>query len=172
MFTSVLFNPLFIKFLDYRTLIISICFVAGNIVLPQLCHIVPNGGIMFLPIYFFTLIAAYKFGIHIGLLTALFSPLVSHLLFEMPATHVLPMMLVKSCLLAAIASFVAAKTQKISLQHIVVIVLSYPVLGGVIEFIFTGGLAASIQVFTIGYPGLFIQLFAGWWILRKLADFK
>lgn len=172
MLTSISFNPVSIKLLDYRTLVFSICFIAGNILLPQLCHGVPNGGIMLLPIYFFTLIAAYKFGIHIGLLTAFFSPLLSHILFNMPPTHILPMMLVKSCLLAIIASFVAAKTQKISFLHIAIVVLSYPVLGGIIELIFTGNITDTAQDFIIGYPGLLVQVFVGWWVLRKLAGLK
>lgn len=41
---------------------IAALFVIGNIALPQLCHLVPSGGPMLLPIYFFTLVAAYKYG--------------------------------------------------------------------------------------------------------------
>lgn len=59
-------------------------FVAGNMILPQLCHLVPQGGIRWLPIYFFTLVGAYKYGWKVGLLTALVSPLVNSALFGMP----------------------------------------------------------------------------------------
>lgn len=41
--------------LDYRNLkayLAATIFVAGNIVLPQLFHLVPNGGITFLPSIF------------------------------------------------------------------------------------------------------------------------
>ncbi len=57
-------------------------FVAGNMILPQLCHLVPQGGIRWLPIYFFTLVGAYKYGWKVGLLTALVSPLVNSALFR------------------------------------------------------------------------------------------
>ena len=75
-------------------------FVAGNMILPQLCHLVPQGGIRWLPIYFFTLVGAYKYGWKVGLLTALVSPLVNSALFGMPAVAVLPAVLLKSVLLA------------------------------------------------------------------------
>ena len=58
---------------DIRTYVWSAAFVACNIVLPQLCHLVPGGGLTWLPIYFFTLVAAYKFGFAAGLLTAFFA---------------------------------------------------------------------------------------------------
>ena len=47
---------------ELRTYAAVALFVAGNIVLPQLCHLIPQGGLIWLPIYFFTLIAAYKYG--------------------------------------------------------------------------------------------------------------
>ncbi len=48
--------------------------VAANVVVPQLCHLVPGGGAVLLPIYFFTLVAAVKYGWRAGLLTAVASP--------------------------------------------------------------------------------------------------
>ena len=36
-------------------------FVAGNVLLPQLCHLFPLGGVRWLPIYFFTLVGAAGF---------------------------------------------------------------------------------------------------------------
>ena len=62
--------------LDYsnaRTYLMAALFIAGNMALPQLFHLIPQGGITWLPIYFFTLIGAYKFGWKVGLLTAVFS---------------------------------------------------------------------------------------------------
>lgn len=74
-----------LSFSNVKTYLFAFLFVAGNIALPQLCHLVPMGGPTLLPIYFFTLIAAYKFGFRVGLLTALLSPVINHLLFGMPA---------------------------------------------------------------------------------------
>ena len=41
---------------NYRTYLAAAAFVCGNILVPQLCHLIPNGGLIFLPIYFFTLV--------------------------------------------------------------------------------------------------------------------
>lgn len=84
-----------LPFGNVKTYLFALLFVAGNIALPQLCHLVPAGGPTLLPIYFFTLIAAYKYGFKVGLLTALLSPVINHLLFAMPAAAVLPAILIK-----------------------------------------------------------------------------
>lgn len=88
-----------LPFGNVKTYLFVLLFVAGNIALPQLCHLVPAGGPTLLPIYFFTLIAAYKYGFKVGLLTAILSPVINHLLFAMPAAAVLPAILIKSGLL-------------------------------------------------------------------------
>ena len=62
-----------LKHSNVKTYLFALLFVAGNIALPQLCHLVPYGGPTLLPIYFFTLIAAYKYGFLVGLLTAILS---------------------------------------------------------------------------------------------------
>ena len=60
-----------LNYSNVKTYLFTLLFVAGNIALPQLCHLVPYGGPTLLPIYFFTLIAAYKYGFRVGLLTAI-----------------------------------------------------------------------------------------------------
>ena len=70
---------------EAKTYLAAALFVAGNIVLPQICHLVPQGGLRWLPIYFFTLVGAYKYGWRVGLLTAVLSPAVNSALFGMPA---------------------------------------------------------------------------------------
>ena len=48
--------------LDYsnaKTYLTASLFVVGNVALPQVFHLVPQGGQTWLPIYFFTLIGAY-----------------------------------------------------------------------------------------------------------------
>ena len=86
---------------EAKTYLAAALFVAGNIVLPQICHLVPQGGLRWLPIYFFTLVGAYKYGWRVGLLTAVLSPAVNSALFGMPAAAMLPVILLKSVLLAS-----------------------------------------------------------------------
>ena len=55
--------------LDYsnvKTYWAASLFIIGNILFPQLFHLIPQGGITWLPIYFFTLIGAYKYGWKVG----------------------------------------------------------------------------------------------------------
>ena len=76
--------------LDYsnaKTYLMAALFIAGNMALPQLFHLIPQGGITWLPIYFFTLIGAYKFGWKVGLLTAVLSPVINSLLFGSASRH-------------------------------------------------------------------------------------
>ena len=157
---------------NYRTYLFAILFIAGNVLLPQLCHLIPDGGKILLPIYFFTLIASYKFGIKVGLLTALLSPLCNHVLFGMPPAGMLPVLLVKSSLLAVAASWVALKSRKLSVWHIALVVLIYQVAGSVAEWAISGSLPAALQDFRLGVPGMLLQVAGGWLVLKFLAKYE
>lgn len=151
-----------------QTYSFAIIFVCGNIVLPQLAHLVPNGGFIFLPIYFFTLIAAYKYGIHVGILTALLSPITNHLLFGMPPTAVLPAILIKSTILAIAAALLAKRSGNISLLNLILAVLIYQFAGTIMEWILVGDFYTAIQDFRIGIPGILLQIFGGYLLLKAL----
>lgn len=159
--------------LDYsemRTYLWAALFVLGNVVLPQLCHLIPQGGLMLLPIYFFTLVAAYKYGWKVGLLTAVVSPLVNHVLFGMPPAAMLPAILVKSTLLAVIAAFVARRTGRVSVLLLLGVVLGYQLLGCGIEAVMHGSLYAGLQDFRLGLPGMVLQVFGGYFVIKSLAS--
>ena len=96
-----------LPFSNVKTYLAALLFIVGNIVMPQLFHLVPQGGVIWLPIYFFTLIGAYMYGWRVGLMTALTSPLINSLLFGMPPVAALPAIMMKSTLLALTAGFVA-----------------------------------------------------------------
>lgn len=153
---------------DVKTYIFAALFIAGNIVLPQLCHTIHNGGFIFLPIYFFTLVGAYKYGWKVGILTALGSPLINHLLFGMPPVAVLPSILIKSCLLALAASYAAHKFKKVSVFLLFAVVLAYQITGCLIESGLYGSLAQGFQDFRLGIPGMLIQVFVGYVVIRYL----
>ena len=156
------------RFADVRTYLFAALFVAGNIVLPQLCHLIPQGGVMWLPIYFFTLIGAYKYGWRVGVLTAVLSPLVNSALFGMPAMAVLPAILLKSCVLALVAGFVAAKFRRASLLLLAAVVLAYQIIGGLGEWAMTGSWQVAMQDFRIGVPGMLVQIFGGYLFINRL----
>lgn len=156
-----------LPFTAVKTYLTALLFVMGNVVLPQLCHLVPQGGMIFLPIYFFTLIGAYKFGWRVGVLTALFSPLVNSALFGMPAVALLPVILVKSTLLALAAAWVASRLRAWNLfLQLVLVVLAYQLLGGLFEWAWTGSLASALQDWRLGMPGMCLQIVGGFLFVK------
>jgi len=170
--SSFVFQPLDLTLRNSKTWLLAGAFVAGNLVFPQLCHLIPNGGLIFLPIYFFTLIAAYKFGLKAGLLTAIFSPILNSLLFGMPFFALLPVILIKSCLLAIAAALIAKKSRSVSIWLIALVILIYQVFGGMAEWAITANFQAAVQDFMIGFPGMLIQLFGGFIILSLMARYE
>ena len=155
-----------LPFTNVRTYLFALLFAVGNIVLPQLCHLLPAGGPTLLPIYFFTLVGAYKYGVRVGLLTALLSPVANHCLFGMPAAAVLTPMLVKSVLLALAAGWLARKSGRVTLGMVLLTVLSYQLAGTLFEWAWYGSLWTALQDFRIGVPGMMLQWLGGWLLLR------
>lgn len=159
-----------LSYSEAKTYWMALLFVAGNIVLPQLCHLIPQGGLTWLPIYFFTLVGAYKYGWKVGLLTALASPLINSLLFGMPAQAMLPAILMKSTLLAFAAGWMAQRCQQVTLLSLLGVVLAYQVVGTLGEWVLTDSFYAALQDFRIGLPGMALQVFGGYALLRMKKD--
>ena len=157
-----------LEYSDVKTYLATSLFVLGNIVVPQLFHLVPKGGITWLPIYFFTLIGAYKYGWRIGLLTAIASPLINSLLFGMPLVTGLPAILLKSVLLAVFAGMAATRFKKASLWMLLAVVLAYQVIGTLGEWIMKGDFYLAVQDFRIGVPGMLMQVFGGWLFINHI----
>jgi hypothetical protein len=153
---------------EVRTYMFASLFIAGNIVLPQLCHLFPQGGLILLPIYFFTLIAAYKFGFRVGLLTAVLSPLINSALFGMPAAAALPIIMIKGVLLAGAAAWMAGKSKGASLLALIGVVLGYQLVGGLVEWAMTGSIASALQDWKLGWPGMLLQAVGGWAVINHL----
>lgn len=153
---------------DLRTYLFAMLFVAGNIVVPQLCHLMPQGGLVWLPIYFFTLIGAYGYGWRTGLIVAVASPLLNSALFGMPSAGALPVILVKSVLLAVFAACVARKAGRVSLGGLAAAVLAAQAVGSLAEWAITGSAAIALQDVRIGLPGILLQIFGGTALLRAL----
>ncbi len=150
-----------LPFSSTKTYLAATLFAIGNIVLPQLFHLVPQGGVTWLPIYFFTLVGAYTYGWRVGLLTALVSPIANSLLFGMPAAAVLPAILLKSVLLAVFAGYAAARFEKASLPLLLAVVAAYQIVGTLGEWAMKGDFFLACQDFRIGIPGMLLQVVGG-----------
>ena len=155
------------NFTSLRTYIAAAIFIVGNIVVPQLCHLIPNGGLIFLPIYFFTLVGAFKCGWKVGMLTAILSPAVNCLLFGMPPVASLPAILIKSVALV-LAVAVVSRRMGFSIWAVAIAVISYQVVGMAAEYLMDFNFMHALQDVRIGWPGILIQIVGGWALLKAI----
>ena len=125
-----------------------------------------------MPIYFFTLVGAYKYGWRVGLLTAIASPLINSFIFGMPAAQALPAIMLKSALLAVIAGYAAKRFNKASIGILIAVVLGYQAIGTLGEWIIKGDFILACQDFRIGIPGLLLQILGGWIVINLLLSRK
>lgn len=153
---------------EARTYLAAALFVLGNVALPQLLHTAHLGGPTWLPIYFFTLVGAYKYGWRTGLLTAVASPIVNSALFGMPLAAALPAILLKSVLLALAAGWAAARFRRASLWLLAAVVAAYQTVGTLGEWALLGDLHAATQDLRIGIPGMLLQIAGGWIVINRL----
>ena len=155
-----------LNFDEVNTYLWATVFVVCNMVLPQVFHLIPQGGIMFAPLSLVILAGAYKLGWKTGLLAAVASPLVNNLVFGMPAWGVLQVMMLKLVVLALVAGLTAQYFRSVTLPLLVGVVLASEVIGGFGELLLTGGINATIQDFTIGWPGLLLQVIGTYLIIK------
>lgn len=155
-----------LSFGSVRTYLTALLLIAGNVALPQLFHMVPQGGLTWLPIYFFTLVGAWIYGWRVGVLTALLSPVVNSLLFAMPPVTALPAIMLKSTLLAVFAGYAASRSRRVSLPALAAVVLAYQCVGTLGEWMLKGDFILACQDFRIGVPGMLLQIFGGMLIIR------
>ena len=141
---------------EMKSYLVAAMFAIGNILLPQMFHLIHQGGMIWLPIYFFTLVGAYKYGWRVGLLVAV------------PAPAVLPAIIMKSVLLALAAGFASARYRKATLLLLALVVLCYQTAGTLGEWVMTGSLLAAAQDFRIGIPGMLLQVFGGWVFINRI----
>jgi hypothetical protein len=160
---------------DVRLYLVTSAMVLGNLVLPYAVHRIPDGGRIFLPIFFFTLIAGWRFGAAAGILTGLLSPLANHVLTGMPPAPTLPSIMVQSALLGALASVAAARSRKLSLPILALVVLLHQALI-LLPQLLQSGVNPVLATLELRLPGLLFQIFGGfallWFMGRHLPSSK
>jgi len=138
-------------------------------VLPLVAHLIPQGGIIFAPLSLVILAGAYKLGWKVALLAAVVSPLLNHYLTGMPAWGVLQVMMLKLVVLALAAGLTAQYFRKATLPLIVGVVLAAEIIGGIGEWALTGDIVATVSDFTIGWPGLLLQIVVTYLVCTKIG---
>ena len=156
---------------ELKTYILSVGLIAGSILFPYVLHHFYLAGEIFLPIYFFVLIGAYKFGWKVGVITGIFSPLASFALTGMPMLAILPSVIIKGILLAIVAGFFTRNYGKLSLLNLSLIVVSYQVAGFLIVYALTHNFALSVADLVLGYPGLIIEIIGGYVLLKFISGY-
>ena len=153
---------------DLRLYLVTSAMVLGNLLLPYAVHRIPDGGRMLLPIFFFTLIAGWRFGVAAGLLTGLLSPLANHLLSGMPPLPAPPSILVQSALLGLLAATFAAGGRKPSLRILTLVVLLHQALILTPLWLSTGP-GPALAALELRLPGLLLQVLGGFALLWFLG---
>ena len=81
---------------------------------------------------------------------------------------VLPVMAFKLAVLALIAGFTAQHFRKVTLPLLIGVVLVAELAGGLGELALTGGIEATVEDFTIGWPGLLLQIIGAYLVCKYL----
>lgn len=152
---------------DYSTYLWMLAFVAGNVLGPQLCHIVPMVGKMLLPIMLFTMIAAVRFGLSCAMLTAIVSPLISSLVFGMPTGIMLAAVLMKSLVIALVFGFWRERKGTFTIWNLLALAVGVQLFCFVTEGAFMFGFATSWANLLISWPGVIIQVGACYFVLKR-----
>ena len=148
---------------DTISSVMTLLFIAANIGLPHLFHMIPDGGIMFLPIYFFTAVAAVLYGRNMGIITAIMSPTMGYFIFGAPRLTMIPDMILKGVLLSVVITFFLAKCRKTRNRYmsIPIGVITAWAVAGIMELPFWEMHFAFLDFFT-GIPGLCFMTIGGW----------
>jgi hypothetical protein len=156
---------------DLRLYGFAAAFTAGNLLLPMAVHSVPQGGLIFLPIFFFTLVAGYRFGFAAGALTAVASPLVNYALTGMPPSEMLATVLVQGLLIAAIAASLGSRA-RLNPWLLLLAAISMQLVGFGLGLARGGSVGAGLDVLRLGIPGVAIIAFGGYAAIRLLERFE
>lgn len=111
---------------------------------------------MFLPVYFFTLIAAMRYGWQVALLTAVMTPVVGNLAFGAPMAVLIPDMLLKGATLS-FAGFLASRYVENKFVASLLAVFCTWAIVGVVETPFTD-VSFAFQDFATGLPGMAMMI--------------
>lgn len=141
-----------------QTYLKASAFVLLSVLVPQLMHQFSLAGTIFLPILFFTFFAAIRFGWAVGLLSAVASPLVSHVLTGMPPGIILYVVLAQCVAIALLTGAFTKGSYQISFIRILAIIGVYQLIAFSMESLLLNGPADALYGVKSTIPGMIIQL--------------
>jgi hypothetical protein len=158
-----------LSFRHLRLYSYSSIFVLANVSIPLLFHQEPGIARMLLPIYFFSLVGALRYGWKCGVLTALLSPLVSFGISGMPLMAILPFVMFKSVILAGVAGMLSGRYggRFIYMASLAAVFITQTT-GSLLIFGITGNPVMAMADMQVGWVGLGLQMF----LAPRLADLR
>ena len=152
-----------------RFYVATLTMVLGNVALPYAVHRIPDAGRVLLPIFFFTLLAGWRFGAKAGLLTGLLSPLANHVLTGMPPGPQVFGLIWQSALLGGLAGLAASRLRKPALVAVAAVVLAHQALI-LSPQVLHSGLMAALGTAKVRLPGILLEIVGGFGVLWRLAS--
>ena len=155
--------PRVLDFTDVRLYSVIIVFVALDVGVPWVCHQVhPLAGPTFLPMFFFSMLAALLFGWRAGLLVGFLTPLISYGLSGMPILDRLPQIVVENSALALSVGLLRERFKLNILWSVIgAVALGHVALGLALLMIHSGEVNPLVSVWRVvdqGWPGIAIQV--------------
>ena len=150
-----------------RLTIASMCLALG-IIMPQAFHLIPNAGNIFLPMHIPVLISGFLCGPFYGLLVGLLTPIISHVVFQMPPVIMLGQMIVELGVYGLLTGILnkVINIKSIILKNYVVLIISMligRIVYGVMNALVFRANDYSFKIwltmaFVTSLPGIIIQL--------------
>jgi uncharacterized membrane protein len=155
--------PYVLKFTDIHLYLFVALFVAMDVTVPWLCHwIHPLAGAIFLPMFFFILLAGLLFGWRAGLLVGIMTPIISYGISSMPDPIVLPRILVQAMSCGFVAGFFMEQRRHTVFRSVIGAMVIGHVAAGLAILILYGGAENPFDIIwkaaKMGLPGILLQL--------------
>lgn len=151
-----------------KKLVYSAMFLAIGVILPQAFHAIPDAGSVFLPMHIPVLLAGFVVGPWWGLAVGILTPILSHLIFHMPAAMVLPGMIGELAVYGLMTGLLSRRIRMTNATARIYVVLILSMLSGRVAagllnaLIFrVGNYSLPIWLtgsFVTALPGIIIQL--------------
>jgi niacin transporter len=154
--------PRILKFSDLHLYVYVSLFVVLDVSVPWICHIIhPLAGPMFLPMFFFVLLAGILFGWRAGILVGLLTPLISYGISGMPLPQALPRIITEATFYG-IAAGILRGNFKFSILTSTIGAIAIGRLAALAELTLILGGSHSVilawQTAKQGWPGIALQL--------------
>ncbi|MCD6154007.1 MAG: ECF transporter S component [Syntrophobacterales bacterium] len=155
--------PYVLTFKNMRLYLFVVFFVALDVAIPWFCHMIhPLAGPVFLPMFFFILLAGLLFGWRAGLMVGAFTPLVSFSISGMPPLPVLPRVFIEATFYGLAAGLLREQCKLNVFWSVTgAMVIGRAAAGLSILLIYQGAVDPLFTIWKaakLGWPGMLIQL--------------